>query len=286
MQRSIPSYFVIVFGLLGLVLLLAAATSLPAQQQPRTYAGFDRNLYPGDDTLAALRRTFAFTGYWLNRPPGETNNTWTGKRELLLRHGFGFAVLFNGHIQKELQAAQHPPAQLGAEEATLAIAAAKHEGFPPRTILFLDLEEGGRLLPEQAAYLFAWMDGVTAGGYRAGVYCSGIPVPDGPHQTITTAQDITSRKGSRHVALWVANDVCPPAPGCTIPPRLPSAITSGTGTAILWQYAQSPRRKQFAASCPGYSMQDNECYAPAKSIPPNLFLDLNTATSPDPSSGH
>ena len=194
MQQNTRSSLVTAYRLLGLVLLLAAATILPAQQQPRTYAGFDRNLYPGDDALAALHRTFAFTGYWLNHPPGEAANTWTGKRELLLRHGFGFAVLFNGHIQKELNAAQQPPTQLGADEATLTIRAAKHEGFPPKTIIFLDMEEGGRMLPQQAAYLFAWMDAVIAGGYRAGVYCSGIPVPDGPHQTITTAQDITSKK--------------------------------------------------------------------------------------------
>src|ERR1700756_749531 len=37
---------------------------------PRAYLGFDRNDYPGDANLAVLRRTFSFTGYWLNVPPG------------------------------------------------------------------------------------------------------------------------------------------------------------------------------------------------------------------------
>jgi hypothetical protein len=38
----------------------------------QTYLGFDRNDYPGDANLAALRKTFAFSGYWLNNPRGST----------------------------------------------------------------------------------------------------------------------------------------------------------------------------------------------------------------------
>ena len=42
------------------------------------YRGFDRNDYPGDDTMARLHKTFAFTGYWLTNPPGEEANSWQG----------------------------------------------------------------------------------------------------------------------------------------------------------------------------------------------------------------
>ncbi len=38
---------------------------------PASYLGFDRNDYPGDGNLPALRKSFAFTGFWLNNPPGE-----------------------------------------------------------------------------------------------------------------------------------------------------------------------------------------------------------------------
>ena len=34
------------------------------------YFGFDRNEYPGDNLLPALHRSFSYTGYWLNNPPG------------------------------------------------------------------------------------------------------------------------------------------------------------------------------------------------------------------------
>ena len=48
----------------------------------------DRNDYPGDANMAALRKTFAFTGYWLNNPPGATNNTWQGKRKVIQAMGY------------------------------------------------------------------------------------------------------------------------------------------------------------------------------------------------------
>jgi len=42
------------------------------------FLGFDRNIYPGDAALPVLRKTFAFTSYWLSPPPGENLNTYKG----------------------------------------------------------------------------------------------------------------------------------------------------------------------------------------------------------------
>src|ERR1700739_4727541 len=67
------------------------------------YLGFDVTEYPGDSHLASLRRTFSFAGYWLNVPPGATNNTWVGKRNAIKEAGFGFLVLFNGRPDRELR---------------------------------------------------------------------------------------------------------------------------------------------------------------------------------------
>src|ERR1700761_7559698 len=76
----------------------ARQSTTPPQTVPRTYLGFDRNDYPGDGVLPVLRQTFSFAGYWLNAPPGETSNTWRGKRQILQSNGFGFLVLFNGRL--------------------------------------------------------------------------------------------------------------------------------------------------------------------------------------------
>src|SRR5277367_5488961 len=75
----------------------------PDQQTTRAYLGFDLNIFPGKDALPILRKTFAFSGYWLSPPPGEKTNTWTGQRELLRAQGFGFLLLYRGPASSELK---------------------------------------------------------------------------------------------------------------------------------------------------------------------------------------
>src|ERR1700683_5682911 len=67
-----------------------------SQEAPQTYLGFDANDYPGDAALPDLRRTFVFSGYWLNVPPGAKTNPWVGKPDVLLKNDFGFLWLFKG----------------------------------------------------------------------------------------------------------------------------------------------------------------------------------------------
>lgn len=274
-----------------LALLLTGAASALAQ---RTYVGFDRNEYPGDANLAALRRSFRFTGYWLNNPPGAQRNTWTGKRALLKESGFGFLVLFNGRLYADLQGKD--AAALGAEDGIAAVTAALREGFPQDTRIFLDQEQGGRLLLEQADYLFSWVDAVRKSGARPGIYCSGIDVADGA-ATISTARDILEKEKARaarrsaykttsSLKLWIANDRCPPAPGCTLQnPPISSAVPAELlPSTLVWQYAQSPRRPEFTADCHAQYAADNRCYAPGMTEGPDAFVDLNVSSSPDPSS--
>lgn len=267
------------------VLLVLALCAMCAFAQA-SYVGFDKNTYPGDDALPALRKTFRFTGYWLNNPPGASSNTWTGKRALLKQQGFGFLVLFNGRLYAELKGKD--AAGLGKADGEATAVAAKREGFPAHVRIFLDMEEGGALLPEQAAYVFAWMDAVEAAGVRAGVYCSAIDVPAGKVRT-NTARDLLRLNAKRGKAgklvLWIANDQCPPAPGCAVAHVRPAAGAPDLEARAIaaWQYAQSPRRMQFSASCPKNAAPDGNCYAPGLPQSPATFIDLNVANSPDPS---
>jgi hypothetical protein len=263
------------------LLVCISIFSLPAAGQSFSYLGFDRNEYPGDANLGALRQTFAFSGYWLNNPPGAQSNTWVGKRAKLEAAGFGFLVLFNGRLYKELK---HNPAALGQSEGQAAVASARREGFPSRTIIFLDVEEGGRMLREQKAYIYAWADGVTAAGFRAGVYCSGIPAKEGK-ASIVTADDIRQNAGGRDIAFFVTNDVCPPSPGCAFPRKPPALGESGINFADVWQFAQSPKRKGFAAKCPANYNSDGNCYPPGVDPALKLHVDVETATAADPSRG-
>src|SRR6202161_3586235 len=178
-------------------------TALAATQAP-AYLGFDRNTYPGDANLKALHQTFSYTGYWLNHPPGEKNNTWTGHRAAVESAGFGFLVLFNGRLYSQLKPAEVKSAahatKLGTSDAQAAAAAARREGFPAHTVIFLDQEQGGRMLPEQKAYIYAWVDAITAAGFRAGIYCSGVPAPD--DDNVVTAEDIRQNAAGRQIVYW------------------------------------------------------------------------------------
>jgi hypothetical protein len=267
---------------MGMIFPVSAQTRLDAS--PTAYLGFDRNLYPGDENLKLLRQTFSYAGFWLNHPPGEKTNTWTGKRGALESAGFGFLVLFNGRPSAGLKTVS-TAGKLGKSDGQTAVAAAQHEGFPVGTVIFLDQEEGGRMLPEQRAYLFAWVDVVSAAGFRAGVYCSGIAAKEDGGVTVITAQDIRENAAGRRIAYWVANDVCPPSPGCAFPGKAPRPADSGLDFVEVWQYAQSPQRREFASGCPQNYDRDTNCYPPGIDLPRRLHVDLNTATSADPSQG-
>jgi hypothetical protein len=249
-----------------------------------TYLGFDRNDYPGDANMQLLRGTFAYTGFWLNHPPGEKINTWSGKRQLLQSAGFGFLLLFNGRLYVELKTVSNA-AKLGKSDAQAAIVSARREGFPSGAIIFLDQEEGGRMLPEQKAYIYAWVDGVAAAGFRGGIYCSGIAADEGGGVSVVTAEDVRQNAGARKIAYWVANDACPPSPGCAFPRRPPSPAESGIDFADGWQFAQSPKRRDVAAGCPANYNRNGSCYPPGIDLARRLHVDLNTADSADPSLG-
>ena len=285
----------------ALLVTVQSSTAL-GQTKPVTYLGFDRNDYPGDANLTTLRQTFAYAGYWLNNPPGGSSNSWAGHRAAVELAGFGFLVLFNGRLYAELKSVASAQ-RLGQADAQAAAAAARREGFPAAAVIFLDQEQGGRMLPEQKAYIYAWVDGVTGAGFRAGVYCSGMPAPDDGN--VVTAVDIREHAGesagrsplddragqvrarhnaARDIVYWVTNDACPPAPGCAFPERPPGPGESGVRFAEVWQFAQSPRRNDVAAHCTNYS-RDGNCYPPGTAAGQGLHVDLNTATSADPSHG-
>jgi len=271
-------------------MIVTASGTAPAQSVRSgsagnaAYLGFDRNNYPGDQNLKVLRQTFSYTGFWLNHPPSAKTNTWSGKRRKLQAAGFGFLVLFNGRLYNELKSASRA-SKLGKSDALTAVAATRREGFPAGTVIFLDQEQGGRMLPEQKAYIYAWVDGITVGGFLAGIYCSGISAEHEGGENIVTADDIRQNAGARKIVYWVTNDACPPSPGCGFPQKAPSPADSGIGFADIWQFAQSPRRFEVAASCPANYNADGNCYPPGIDAAKRLHIDVNTANTADPSHG-
>jgi len=174
---------------------------------------------------------------------------------------------------------------MGARDAAAAVRSAAAEGFPKRAIIFLDQEQGGRMLPEQRAYIHAWVDVVVKGGYGAGVYCSGIAFRESTKVSVVTANDIRDNSGGRAIDFFVSNDQCGPSPGCVFPSLPPTPAKSGVNFAKIWQYAQSPRRPEMTASCRQTYAPDNNCYPPGIAANTGLHIDVDVADSADPSRG-
>jgi hypothetical protein len=242
--------------------------------------GFDRNDYPGAVGIRELRKEFAFAGYWLTPPPGEKSNPWAGKRKEMEALGYGFLLLARGRAAKAIRTAAGA-GRMGTADAREAVSSAKAEGFAAGGIIFIDIEDGGRLAKEYHAYLRAWADEIVKLAFRPGAYCSGMAVDEGGGVTMVTANDIRSNEAPRSFAYWVFNDACPPSPGCVSAgnPPLPSA--SGVKDAVVWQFVRSPREKETAARCSGYAADEN-CYGTVDAAK-KWHLDMNVAESSNPS---
>jgi hypothetical protein len=266
--------------LASLLLCVSAFCPRPAQNSPQSYLGFDRNDYPGDAALPVLRKTFTFAGYWLSPPPGIRNSSWTGKRAVLKGQGFGFLLLYRGRTSDQLHDMRQAT-RLGQLDARDAAAVARREGFAERSVIFLDLEEGGRLGESLHAYILEWAGELGKLGFSPGVYCSGEVVDEGDGVKIITADDIRAHMGSTPLVYWVFRDSCPPSPGCVDVKNPPSLSASGVSYAAVWQFVRSPREKDSAGNCKGYA-PDEQCYATVDTAH-RWNLDLNIASSVNPS---
>jgi len=242
--------------------------------------GFDRNDYPGDAAMKELRKEFTFVGYWLTPPPGAKTNSWTGKRKEMEALGYGFLLLARGRAGNAIRTAAEA-GKIGVADAREAVRSAKAEGFASGGIIFIDIEEGGRLTAEYHAYLRAWADEIVRLGFRPGAYCSGMAVDEGGGAKIVTADDIRSNEAPRDFAYWVFDDACPPSPGCTSVSNPPLPTASGAKNAAVWQFVRSPRVNKTAAKCSGYAADEN-CYA-AVDAAKKWHLDMNVAASSNPS---
>lgn len=273
--------FALLITIPGIAMCIAARAALaPRSANAGNFVGFDRNEYPGDAALPVLRKSFSFASFWLSPPPGEKNNSWNGKRGVMQTQGFGFLLLYQGRTSGQLPY-KKDSIEAGLADARAAAAAARREGFPEGSVIFLDVEEGGRFFEGYHVYLRSWAESLVKEKFHPGIYCSGIAVDEGEGSTIISADDIRGHIGVADVVYWVYNDACPPSPGCGIPQNPPAPAASGVAQASVWQYVRSPREKKVARHCRGYA-NDGNCYASGDAAH-KWFLDENVAMTADPS---
>ena len=176
----------------------------PAPRTAAGFAGFDTSIYPGDNVMRAWRETSPYTwvGYYLPAPC-HRDASWSGKRETLVGMGWGTAVIYLGQQDwaampnrtpaqdttaradttiaqpQQPAAAVAPPAcsstllsaSRGITEAADAVAKTAAEGFPPGTVIWLDVERVTTVSPLLTDYVRGWVEGVLAEGrYTPGIY--------------------------------------------------------------------------------------------------------------------
>jgi len=283
MRTPVILVFVLLLAFSGIAICFARIDSQPPKPADgHSFLGFDRNEYPGDAALPLLHKSFSFASYWLSPPPGEKSNSWIGKRGVMQAQGFGFLLLYQGHTSGELPY-KKDSIEAGLADAHAAAVAARRDGFPEGSVIFLDVEEGGRFFDTYLAYLRSWAESLTKEKFRPGIYCSGIVVDEGEGSTIISADNIRAHIGVADVVYWVYNDACPPSPGCSVPQNPPAPSASGVAYASVWQYVRSPREKKVARHCRGYA-SDGNCYASGDAAR-KWFLDEDVATTNDPSAG-
>jgi hypothetical protein len=259
---------------LALVLLLGACAGTPRVPPtgptgtPRGHPGFDTARYPGEAVMRAWygASPYRWVGYYL-ASPCHRDASWTGTRAALARIGWGTAVLYVGQQAFENQAVTDtlPPERIlcsrslltveqGRADASDAVAKTAADGFPPGTVIFLDIEPMQQLPAEMMIYYQAWHDGVLADGrFRPGTYAH----RSNASALYPMAQTSYLRAGRRETPpFWISG-----GPGFALD-QPPTA--SGFPSATAWQGALDVLRS-FA----GTSLQVDENVAdrPSPSAP-------------------
>jgi hypothetical protein len=174
----------------------SAVTGQPSpladEQMDGKHLGFDTHTYPGDMTMQAWKSApgapYRWVGYYLPSPCHK-DDSWASKRQTLTGMGWGLAVVYVGQqswgrtprpTAKRLASLRKQQATCNADflsaargdsDGADAIAATAREGFPPRSVVFLDIERMEKVPSAMRDYYRAWARRLLRDGrYLPGVY--------------------------------------------------------------------------------------------------------------------
>ncbi len=220
------------------------------------FAGFDISTFPGHAQMAWMKQNtnLVWCGYYLAPAPSHGNTSWMGSRGDLLGMGWGLAPVYVGQQISGPQSSHNLSDAQGSTDGHATVALMVQDGWDPGSCVFLDLEDGPPLVSPRSDYVAAWVEAVTTGGYQPGVYCS--------HGIAATVAQLCP--AARIWAFKVPTTQQTNYNGTTFPTSDPSGC--GYPAALAWQLQQNCR-----LTLPGAPM-------------PNPVVDLDTATTPDPSS--
>ena len=140
------------------------------------YLGLDRPAYPGDDVLAALRRTglLSFVGVRLAPEPpasAQVPGGWLPHVKDLVAAGWGIAPTWGDADSTTWTASK------GTADAGVTIALADAAGLARGTVVYLRLDVDGPLSKGCLEYVGAWAGAMRAGPHRPGLRCAAAQAP-------------------------------------------------------------------------------------------------------------
>lgn len=199
---------------------------LADQAEQGHFLGFDTHTYPGDEKMLAWKNApnapYSWVGYYLPAAPCHKGTSWSGKRQTLSGMGWGLAVVYVGQQTWNRSIRNLSPAQLaaqrkkgvtcnadflgvgqGAAEGFDAIQRTVAEGFPPGTVIFLDIERMERMPAQMRDYYRSWVATILQDGkYRPGIYVHS-------HNARTVYDDVKALFASAGVKeeprFWIAS---------------------------------------------------------------------------------
>jgi len=213
------------------------------------FRGFDTDIFPGFDAMAALRPCFDVTGYYL-RAPSHPDQSWSGKLEGLRALKYGLLPTYVA--QQTVGPGSHiVTAEQGAIDGAEAAAFMAGQEFAPRSRVFLDLENGPPFGGQQPAYVAAVVKAVEAGGMTPACYVSHA-----------MAAALVSAIPDLAPSLWIVRVPTVARTTAAAPFLAPNPFVSGYSNAVAWQY-----RQNVEITVGGHT----------------LVVDLDAAVSADPS---
>jgi hypothetical protein len=203
------------------------------------FLGFDRSGYPGDAVMQSLWDSvpdLTFVCLYLAPAPSHGNRAWMDAAPSLLSMGWGLVPTYVGQ-QVSGPGSSSVTAAQGRIDGQDAAGLAARAGLSSRSVIYLDIENGGTMPPHQLAYVKAWIDEVhKQTDYWAGVYCS-------HHLTAQQVADATAplvAETEHGVATWAFRPVDSGPSVIDLGVEQPQdPAGSGYAAALVWQYRMS-----------------------------------------------
>jgi hypothetical protein len=225
------------------------------------YAGFDTANYPGNAQMDWLKANtnLSWCGYYLAPAPSHSSTTWMSNRSYLSANGWGILPVYLGQ-QTTGPGSHNVTAAQGQIDGANAASLARGDGFVAGTAIFLDIEDGSALTADATAYIQNWAQGVVAGDYQPGFYCSHMIASQ-------VAAAMAALKPALAARIWVY--------------KVPTVAQHAFAGNVKAFSTENPADAGYPAACAWQDEQNAVLTLPGAPLA-SMVVDLSTSTLANP----